>query len=69
MRTFTAEFGTWSVNEADKTLTYRHEGHLIPNAEGITEEKGPFSLAGDELKLSWKRGAGGRADEVYRRAK
>ena len=25
-----ANFGTWSVNEADKTLTYRYEGALFP---------------------------------------
>jgi hypothetical protein len=32
--TFAASFGTWSVNEADKTLRRRLEGALIPNAEG-----------------------------------
>ena len=32
--TFMAGFGTWSVNETDKTLTRRVEGALIPNAEG-----------------------------------
>ena len=31
---FGAHFGTWSVNEADKTLTSRYEGALIPNNEG-----------------------------------
>jgi hypothetical protein len=32
--TFIASFGTWSVNEADKTLTRQIEGNLIPNVEG-----------------------------------
>jgi hypothetical protein len=68
VRTFGANFGTWSVNEADKTLTYRFEGALIPNQEG-NEEKDSVSLAGDELKLSWNLVAGGRGDEVWRRAK
>ena len=31
---FMAGFGTWSVNEADKTLTRQIEGNLIPNVEG-----------------------------------
>jgi len=65
---FGANFGTWSVNEADKTLTYRFEGALRPNNEG-TEEIDSVILAGDELKLSWNKVAGGRSQEVYRRAK
>jgi hypothetical protein len=67
-RTFGANFGTWSLNEADKTLTYRTEGSLIPNNEG-TELKESINLAGDELKLSWNLVAGGRGDEVYTRAR
>jgi len=68
VQSFGANYGTWSVSEADKTLTRRLEGALIPNAEG-TESKDSVSLAGDELKLSWSLDAGGRRDEVYRRAK
>jgi hypothetical protein len=29
-----ANFGTWSVNEADKTVTRHVEGALFPNIEG-----------------------------------
>ena len=29
-----AHFGTWSVNEAEKTLIMRSEGNLFPNDEG-----------------------------------
>src|SRR5262249_9578622 len=29
-----ANFGTWSLNEADKTLTLHYEGALFPNIEG-----------------------------------
>ena len=66
---FAANFGTWSVNEADKTLVRQHEGALVPNNER-NEAKDSVSLAGDELKLSWNLvGGGGRGDEVWRRAK
>jgi len=34
----TATFGSWSVNEADKTLTVRNEGSMFPNQVG-TESK------------------------------
>jgi hypothetical protein len=45
-----ANFGTWSVNEADKTLTQHVEGALFPNGEG-NDLKASVSLTGDELKL------------------
>ena len=48
---FAANFGTWSVNEADKTLIRKFEGALVPNAEGL-ETKSSISLADNELKLS-----------------
>jgi hypothetical protein len=67
-RAFAANFGTWSVNEADKTLLRRYEAALIPNAEG-SETKVSVSLAGDELKLSGADAVGLRNDAVYRRAK
>jgi hypothetical protein len=46
-RAYAGYFGTWTVNETDKTLTLRLESSLIPNAEG-TELKTSVSLAGDE---------------------
>jgi hypothetical protein len=63
---FFATFGTWSVNEADKILTRRVEGVLIPNTEGqelfadqtclpsraIGSCREIISLAGDELKIT-----------------
>jgi hypothetical protein len=67
-RAFAGNFGTWSVNEADKTLIRRLEGALIPNAEG-TETKAAVSMAGDELKLTVTPAAGGKNEAVYRRAK
>jgi hypothetical protein len=63
-----ANFGTWSVNEADKTLTRQPEGALFPSGEG-TEGKVSVSLAGDELKLTATNPAGVKNDTVYRRAR
>jgi Lipocalin-like domain len=66
---FAANFGTWSVNEADKMLIMQHEGALIPNVERI-ERKLSVSLAGDELKLVSPSLTGrGMLTEVLRRAK
>jgi Lipocalin-like domain len=67
-REFLANFGTWSVNEGDKTLIRRYESALIPNLER-QETKAAVSLAGDELKLFVTNAAGVRTDEAYRRAK
>jgi hypothetical protein len=66
-----ANFGTWSVNESDKTLTRHNDGALAPNVEG-TDTKASSSLAGGELRLSAQPIAalGAAASEtVYRRAK
>jgi hypothetical protein len=67
-REFGANFGTWSVNEADKTLIRKFEIALIPNNDR-NETKAAVSLAGDELKLTLVPSAGGRNEIVYRRAK
>jgi len=63
-----ANFGTWSVNEVDKTLTGHYEGALFPNIEG-TDVKSTVSLAGDELKLIRQSPAPSGSESVYRRAK
>jgi hypothetical protein len=46
--TFLANFGTWQVDETDKTIAYHYDGSLYPNPQ---EEKVPVSVSGDELKL------------------
>jgi hypothetical protein len=63
-------FGTWSVNEADKTLTRHYDGALNPNNDG-TDTKVTVSLSGDDLRLTTMSpgGSGSRTDTVYRRAK
>jgi hypothetical protein len=45
-----AFFGTYTLNEGDKTLTMRVEGATYPNLEGTTQKRTITSLtAGDEL--------------------
>jgi hypothetical protein len=67
---FAANFGTWSVSEADKTLTQRYDGALRPNNEG-TDVMTTVSLTGDELKLTSVNplATGVRIDQTFRRAK
>jgi len=66
---FAANSGTWSVNEADKTLSRRYVNALIPNNEG-SDQKATITLAGDEMKLTQTSPVSGvRTDAVYRRAK
>ena len=43
-----ASFGTWSVDEARKTITLQVEGDLFPNFEG-SDIKATVSI-GDEMK-------------------
>ena len=65
----TANFGTWSVDEAGKILIVRIEGSMFPNQVG-TDSKRSIILAGDELKFSNPNpGSGGRSENVYKRAK
>ena len=60
-----ANFGTWSVNEAEKTLTLRSEEGLFPRpAGGGGENKLTVSVTADEMKTT---GPGGSA--VWRRFK
>ena len=64
------QFGTWSVNEADKTITYHQEAVVHnPNEEG-TDSTRVIILNGDELKIrNPLTGDGGSAEQVLRRAK
>ena len=63
-----AHFGSYVVNEADKTITFHIETSTHPNWDA-TEQKRTFTISGDELKyigvsavvggaaatLTWKR--------------
>ena len=69
---FLANFGTWSVNERDRTVTRHYLASMLPNYEG-TDNKSSVKIVGDELTFE---NPNPRADQdhersvnVYRRAK
>jgi hypothetical protein len=52
-----AQFGTWSINEANKTFTLHSEGALFPNDEGT--DFATFTvvnISGDELRIALQTG-------------
>ena len=65
-----ASFGTYTVNEANKSFTVRFEGSSYPNNTGI-EQTRPFTITGEELKvINPASSAGtGQTELTYRRAK
>ncbi len=64
-----AHFGSYTVNEADKTITFYIETSTFPNWNG-TQQKRPFTLTGDELKWTTPASSGGgSAEVVLKRAK
>ena len=65
-----SSFGTYAVNEANKTYTIRFEGSSYPNREG-TDQTRPFTITGDELRVTNPApSAGGPSSQlVYKRAK
>jgi hypothetical protein len=65
-----AQFGTWSVDEASKTIIMNIEGSLIPNQQGTQGRRIVSSLTADELRFTNPGPAlGGKNESVYRRAK
>ena len=65
-----ALFGTYTINETDRSLIYHIERSSFPNWSG-TEQKRPFTLAGDELKYTVPAASAGdgRAEVVLKRVK
>lgn len=63
-----AHFGRYTVNEADKTITFHIEISTFPNWNGI-EQKRPVTVKGDELKWTTPGSSGGMAEVVLKRAK
>ena len=63
-----AHFGRYTVNEADKIITFHIETSTFPNWNDI-EQKRPFTLTGDELKWTTAGSSGGSAEVVLKRAK
>jgi hypothetical protein len=65
-----ANFGTYSVNEANKTFTISYDGSTFPNRKGAKETR-PFVIEGDQLRITNPApSTGGESSQlVYRRAK
>jgi hypothetical protein len=64
-----AQFGTWSVDEAKKTLISHIEHHLFPNDDG-TDSVRAITLTGDELTvITPAASSGGKSTLVFRRVK
>jgi hypothetical protein len=61
-----AQYGTWSVNEADKTLTLHSDEGFFPRpAGGGTDLKQTISVTADELKTTGPNGG----SAIWRRFK
>jgi len=63
-----AHFGTYTVNEADRTITFRVDTSSFPNWNGTVQTR-PFTLAGDELRWTTAGSSGGTAEVVLKRAR
>ncbi len=63
-----AHFGRYTVNEADRTITFYIEASTFPNWSGI-EQKRPFTVTGDELKWTTPASGGGLGEVLLKRAK
>ena len=63
-------FGTYLVNEADKTVTTRIEGSSFPNLNGMEQKRIIASVTADELKYTNPATATGTtAEAIWKRAK
>lgn len=64
-----AHFGQYTINEADKTITFKIQTSTFPNWDGAVQKR-PFTLKGDELRWTTPAASGGGSGEiVLRRAK
>jgi hypothetical protein len=65
-----AFFGTWSVNEADKTITTRIEASTFPNQEEQDQKRIITSVTADELRyINPATTTGDKAETVWKRVK
>jgi Lipocalin-like domain len=58
-----AHFGTYTVNEADKTITFHIDTSTFPNWNGV-EQRRPFTLSGDDLRWTTPAASGGGSGEI-----
>jgi hypothetical protein len=70
VRGTSATFGTWTVDEASKTITVRNVGGIFPNSAGTDSKRTVVSVTADELSLTNAAGQSGlRTANVWKRAK
>ena len=70
VRGMIATFGTYSVNEADKTVVTQVEGGSFPNLYGGTQTRMIKALSADELTLANPATAAGGTSEIrWKRAR
>jgi len=70
MKGMIATFGTYSMNEADRTLITRVEGGSFPNLYGGTQKRVIKSITAEELKYANPATTtGATADAVWKRAR
>lgn len=61
-----AHFGTYTVDEANKTISFHIQTSTFPNWNGV-EQKRPFTLTATELKWTTAASSGGTAEVTLRR--
>jgi Lipocalin-like domain len=67
---FVGSFGTYTVNEAEKTIITRVEGSVFPNLVGVDQKRSIVSLTGDELKyINPATSTGMTAESTWKRVK
>ena len=65
-----AYFGTYSINEADKTISFTTEGSTFPNSEGEMLKRIITNLTADELiYTNPATTTGARVEAVWKRVK
>ena len=65
-----AYFGTYSINEADKTISFKTEGSTFPNSEGEVLKRIITNLTADELiYTNPATTTGARIEAVWKRVK
>ena len=63
-------FGTYSVDESDKSITVKIEASSYPNFEGVSQKRS-LAVEGDEMTVTNAQpsGGGGVARQIWKRAK
>ena len=65
-----AHFGTWTIDEASKTLTTNIVSGSFPNLTGTTQKRIILSLTADELKYTNATSSNGAGTEaIWKRVK